>query len=122
MPIHNTYETVGVVVTTTNATPVDTGAVFTTQTDRGYLVEARIIAQEQGSHNITNGYILTGTFQNDGGTLTQVSTDTVVHSKEGGSAWDATLEVSSPDLFVRLTGASSTTIKWRVALDILSTD
>ena len=122
MPIHNTYRTVGVVVNTTNATPVDTGAIFTTQSDRGYLVEARIIAQEQDAHDETNAYIITGTFQNDGGTLTQISTDTVVHSKEGTAGWDATLEVSSPDLFVRLTGASSTNIKWRVALDILSTD
>ena len=121
MGLHSTYETVGVVVTTTNAT-VSNAVTFTTQNDRGYLVEARIIAQEQADHDETNSYILAGTFQNDGGTLTQISTDTAVHSKEGTSGWDATLEVSSPDLIVRLTGASSTTIKWRVALDILSTD
>ena len=121
MPTHNTYTTVGVVVTTTDAT-VDNSTIFVTQNDRGYLVEARIIAQEQDAHDETNSYILSGTFQNDGGTLTQISTDTVIHSKEGTSGWDATLEVSSPNLIVRLTGASSTTIKWRVALDILSTD
>lgn len=118
----------GVYVNTTGATET-TGARFTTKADRGYLAVAHVIAQETADHDETASYIVAGTFQNDGGTLTLVSTQTDIHVKETTAGWAVTLDAATEDndgdltssdknIRVRVTGAADTLITWLVSLDI----
>lgn len=118
----------GVYVNTTDATQT-TAARFTTKSDRGYLAVAHVIAQETADHDETASYIVAGTFQNDGGTLTLVSTVTTIHEKETTAGWGVTLDAATEDndgdltsdnknIRVRVTGASSTAVTWLASLDI----
>lgn len=57
----------------------------------------------------------------DGGTWTQLTAVSDNMTEETSSAWDATIDVNANAFRVRVTGASSTTIRWGVAVRIQST-
>lgn len=119
----------GIYVNTTDATQT-TAARFTTKSDRGYLAVVHVVAQETADHDETASYIVAGTFQNDGGTLTLVSTVTTIHEKETTAGWAVTLDAATEDMDgdgtsesknirVRVTGAAATLVTWLVDLDIM---
>lgn len=115
----STGESNGVTYTFTTAQTAEPICYFTTRTDMGYLVIAEVVAVATDNYDEVNSYIFAGTFKNDGGTLTQVSTTTDIHGKEGHAGWDADFAVSSPDVRVVFTTDDTTPVTIRTRLSIL---
>src|SRR5678815_508441 len=117
MPAHNTSFQGGIPVSTTDGTAT-TLITFGTKTDHAYHVKAVVVAKEIASGNEAASYEIIGTFLNDGGTLALVGSLTAAHTGEITSGWSATMDASGTDIRVRVTGASSTNVKWRGHLEI----
>jgi hypothetical protein len=102
-------------VTTTDGTIV-TASVFTPKVNRGYVLVATVIASD-GSTTASYGRV--ATFENSGGTVTQVSTTTSLWTHEDIAApMDFVFSISGSDVLLRVTGDPGRTINWVVNCDI----
>lgn len=59
------------------------------------------------------GYLLSAVVKRKDGT-TSLEGASAVHTVETNAAWDATIDASSPDVRVRVTGEAALTVKWSV--------
>lgn len=109
----------GVTATFSDAQTAEPIVKFTTRTDMGYLVTAKVVAVATDNYDEVNSYVFAGTFENDGGTLTQTSTTTSIHSKEGHAGWAADFAVSSPDIQVVFTTDDTTPVTVRTVLEVI---
>lgn len=109
----------GVTFTFSDAQPAEPVVKFTTRTDMGYLITAKVVAVATDNYDEVNSYIFAGTFENDGGTLTQTSTTTSIHSKEGHAGWACDFAVSGTDVQVVFTTDDTTPVTGRVVLEVL---
>ena len=107
----------GVYVNTTGATQT-TAATFTTKSNKAYGVVAKITATETTDFDEQAFYIRTGLFKNDGGTLALVGSVGTPTTIEATAGWDVTLDADGDDIRVRVTGAASTNISWKVELEV----
>lgn len=107
-------------VQTTDAT-VTTIATIPTSSDRGYVVRAMVVGTRVTGTNETGAYEVICTFENDAGTLTQVSTDTQPHVKEDTAAWDVTINPSGTNILVQVTGEAAKTINWTCLYEVIAT-
>lgn len=117
MPKHNTVFKGGIPVSTTDATETSL-ATFQTESDKTYLVVARVIGREISGGNEAAGYVRIGTFHNDGGTLALVGSVSATHTAEITAGWDCTLDASGTTIRVRVTGAAATDILWEGWLEV----
>lgn len=115
-PINN-RSIAGVAINTTDATQT-VAATVTTYNDAIFQVTARVVAAVTSDRSKGAGYTLIGVFKNNGGTLTQIGSTTVVSSIESDGGLDAAFAVSSPDIQVKVTGIAATNISWLVAADV----
>lgn len=118
--VWNSKAPVGARITTTDGTLV-TALTFAVPTNKACNIVANIIATDAkaGVTATTLGYILAATFENSAGTLAQVSTTTVLHSKEDIAAPpDAVFAVSGTNVQLNVTGDPGRTIRWSIWLDI----
>lgn len=81
---------------------------FQTRTDMGYHVIVDMISVAVDNYDEVNSYRLIGTFQNDGGTLTQVGSTTTDHSAEGHAGNTPALAVSGTKIQVKYTTDDTT--------------
>lgn len=110
------------VVNTTDNTAT-TGATFTTKSNKAYLVIARVVAQKTTDSNLVACYDLRAALKNKGGTLTLIQSvvDTfgsTTGEDAGAVAWSASIDASSGDIRIRVTGANSTDITWSIWVDV----
>jgi len=111
---------VGAMFTTTNGT-LQTAINFAVPTNKACNIRADIIATDAatGVTATTAGYMLAATFENSNGTVTQVSTTTVMHSKEDIAApMDAVFAVSGTNVQLNITGDPGRTIRWSIWYEI----
>jgi len=103
-------------VNTTNAT-VTTLHSYTTTSDRAIFIRAEVLARRTGGSAGTNGdcaaYVIEGVYKNVGGTVTLVGALSVT-ANESQAGWDATLDISTTAIRVRVTGATNNNITWDV--------
>jgi hypothetical protein len=102
----------GTASTTTADGTVTTLATLDTDSDTAIHVTATVVGHETTDSDETASYVIHGTFQNDGGTLTQIGPTTSSHAAEVTAAWDAAFDVNSTNIRVRVTGAAATNIRW----------
>lgn len=103
--------------TTTNASTV-TLISDGTATDTTYLIEVNVVARRTDAGSESAGFVIRGTFRNNGGTLTKVGEDKV-YSKDDNE-WDANITTSATDIIVQVTGVASKTIDWKGSCKIIS--
>lgn len=98
--------------TTTNTT-VDL-ITIPTITNSIYTVLAFVDAGKVITNNYTAGHgkIIAGTFKNNNGILSQISTTTTLHDKDDITTGTVDFVVSGTNIIIRGTGAVSTTINW----------
>lgn len=65
-----------------------------------------------GSISDAAGFIVAGTFWNNGGTATQVGSTTPIHDGSGVTGWTVAFTVTGAKVRLRVTGASATSITW----------
>jgi hypothetical protein len=125
MPEINSSQPVSVGFATTDATQ-GTAATFDTSfwTDGCFTVLATVTARETVDSDEGAGYILAGTFLRTSGVTTLLGSVTAVHTAESTGGWAATMDVDSDgdNVRVRVTGASSTDIKWLTKMDVQVND
>lgn len=81
--------------------------------------EAKILAHRtsgSGAAGDSASYVCHATFKDDAGTLTQVGTTTATHTGESVAGWNATIDASSNNVRVMVTGAATTNISWGVIM------
>jgi hypothetical protein len=117
MSVHSTRFKGGIPLNTTGATET-TLCSFATESDKTYLVVARVVAREIDGGNEAAGYVRIGTFHNDGGTLALVGSVTASHTAEITAGWDCTLDASGTNIRVRVTGAADTSVLWKGWLEV----
>jgi hypothetical protein len=103
VPLNGAVTTTDATVTSALLIPVATSTVSTVFV----TVAGRNSAGSQGA-----AYVLSGTFRNDAGTVTQIGTTTALVTHEDNAAWACVLDVSGTNVRVRVTGAAATTITW----------
>lgn len=99
--------------TTTDSTP---SAILTIAVPSGYAltIEAFVTAFNQdGSESA--GYKRVATFRNPSGTTSQVGTTADLYTVEDNIAWDCTIDASSNNAQVTVTGVDATSINWMVS-------
>lgn len=105
-------------VQTTDAT-VTTIATIPTGSDKSYVVRALAVGKRVTGTNETGAYEAIATFENDAGTLAQVSTDTQPHVKEDTAGWDLTINPSGTNILVQVTGAAGSTVDWKSLIEVV---
>ncbi len=114
MPSANAILPSSVRTTTTDGT-ITTGATIPTQTNHSYLVVAYITVTD-GSTSAS--YIRAASFENSGGTLTQVGSTTSIATHEDIAApMDVSFAVSGTEIQVRITGDPGRNLVWQIDLD-----
>lgn len=104
-------------ITTTTATTT-TLFTYATSSNTAYRMSAQVTARRTGGSAGTAGdsagYILTWVVKNVAGTLTAVggATPTALDTREDQAAWDATMDINSSSVRVRVTGATNNNISW----------
>jgi len=101
-------------VQTTDAT-VTTVASFTLADNTVYWFEATIIGRDTSGTDRAFYIRSTLAYRQSAGSATLGALQTIV-TDETNAAWDATLDVSTNDVRVRVTGAVATTINWACTL------
>lgn len=104
-------------VSTTDAT-VTTLWSTATASDHCYHIVADVFATETVDHDEVASYRLAATVNNDGGTASIVGTVTAMHFAESTSGWGAIIDVSTPSVRVRVTGAAATAINWKASVNV----
>lgn len=102
-------------VNTTDAT-VTTAATYGTSTDVVVTLMVFVKAYNTTDYTEGAGYVLSGTFRNDGGVLSQVGSTSTNLSAEDTAGWDCVLDTSGTDVRVRVTGAVATNVTWDVSI------
>lgn len=102
--------------TTTSGTQATLDTIAITS-DSTYLIESRITARRTGGASGTAddgaSYVRRGTYTTKSGTVTLMgSVQTIGTDAEDQAAWDATLDINSTNVRVRVTGAASNNISW----------
>ena len=105
-------------VDTTDAT-VTTIQLITLEDETTCNIRAVVVGVQEGGSNRAS-YEIVGTFYRTGGSATQQGTTTVIHSAESNASWDATFDVSSNDVRIRVTGIAATNIRWQSNAKITS--
>lgn len=105
-------------VQTSDATVTTIATVKPTNT-KGVAIRAIIIGKDKATAN-TAGYGLAATAKRQGGVTTLTGAVTVLWSHEDVAGWDAAIDVSTPDVRVRVTGAADTNIDWRCRLEVIA--
>lgn len=103
---------------TDDATQV-TALSIPTRDDHCYLVEVDVLATETTDFDEVAGYKRLAAFKNDGGTLSLVGSVATPLTAENTSGWDVTLDASSENIRVRVTGAASTNIAWQIDAKVI---
>jgi len=98
-------------VDTTDAT-VTTLQIFPLEDETTCNISATVIGVEAGGGNRAS-YEIAGTFYRNGGSATQQGSTTVLHSAESAAGWNATFDVNSNDVRIRVTGIAATDIRWQ---------
>lgn len=104
-------------VTTFDAT-VTTLATTTPTNTKAVAIHAIVVAKDKATGN-SAGYGLAATAKRHGGVTTLTGAVTVLWAHEDVAGWDATIDVSTPDVRVRVTGAAGTNIDWRCRLEVV---
>lgn len=107
----DSLEASGDTVKTTDATTT-TILSWTPADDSVEHLDVQIVGLSQNATKVA-GYHLSATVKR-ADTTTSLGAVTVLHSHETNTAWDATVDVSSPDVRVRVTGEASLTVLWSV--------
>lgn len=107
----DSLEASGDTVKTTDATTT-TILSWTPTDDTVEHIDVQIVGLSQNATKVA-GYHLSATVKR-ADTTTSLGAVTVLHSHETNTAWDATVDVSSPDVRVRVTGEASLTVLWSV--------
>jgi len=98
-------------VTTTDATTT-TISTIATSSDTTYFLSAKLVARRTDSGSESAGYKLMATYRNNGGTLSQVSSDDLL-SQEDSAQWNVDTTISGTNIIIEVTGQSSKTINWK---------
>ncbi len=103
-------------VNTTDATQTTLFSVPITAS-RTYLIEARVTARRTGGASGTAddgaSYVRRGTYTTKSGTVTLMgAVQTIGTDAEDQAAWDVTLDISTTNVRVRVTGAASNDVTW----------
>lgn len=117
MATNKVYKPNGTWANTTDNTET-TIASFATRTDKVYHVEAVVLAQKTTDASQVASYKRTGTFKNDGGTLTAIGSVTSDHTAEDDSGWDCTLDADGTTIRVRGTGNTGDAVSWNTFLTV----
>lgn len=107
----DSLEAFGDTVKTTDAT-VTTILSWTPTDDSVEHLDVQIVGLSQNATKV-GGYHLSATVKR-ADTTTSLGAVTVLHSHETNTAWDATIDVSSPQVRVRVTGEAALTVAWSV--------
>jgi len=105
------------VVQTNDATPT-TLATVTPVNGEAVSIRAQVVAIRKATGDSAS-YGLAATAKRNGGTTTLTGVVTSLWAHEDVAAWDCTIDVSTPDVRVRVTGAAGSTIAWKVRLEVL---
>lgn len=104
-------EASGDTIKTTDATQ-STILSWTPTDDSVEHFEAQVVGLTQNAGKAA-GYKIVGTVRRNDGTTALVGA-LVIDTQETTAGWDATIDASSPDVRVRVTGEAATTILWSV--------
>lgn len=104
-------EASGDTIKTTDATQ-STILSWTPADDSVEHFEAQVVGLTQNAAKAA-GYKIVGTVRRNDGTTALVGA-LVIDTQETTAGWDATIDASSPDVRVRVTGEAATTILWSV--------
>lgn len=119
MATNSTYKTNrGGQVNTTDDTQT-VAATFATKSNKAYAIVAKITATETTDFDEQAFYVRHALFKNDGGTLSLVGSIGSVTTIESTGGWDVTLDASSTNIRVLVTGAAATNITWNVDLEVI---
>lgn len=123
MPEINSSNNVSVGFHTIDATQ-GTAASFDTSfwTNAAFTAFVTVTARETVDSDEVAGYVMVGTFKRDGGTLSLVGSVAALLTAETTGGWAATMDADGDDIRVRVTGASSTDIKWLTKMDVQVND
>jgi hypothetical protein len=102
-------------LTTTDAT-VTTIATATPTNTKAETIIATVTAKDKATGNSAS-YRVVACAKRQGGTTTLTGVVSVQWSIEDVAGWDATIDVSTPDVRVRVTGAAATNIDWKCRLE-----
>jgi hypothetical protein len=81
---------------------------------------AIVSAKDKTSANSAS-YGLAATAKRHGGVTTLTGAVTVLWAHEDVVGWDATIDVSTPDVRVRVTGVGGVSVDWKVRLEVVAT-
>lgn len=104
-------------ISTTNATPTNI-AVLPSITNKGYLVEAKIVGRRTNGTNETATYIRTARYTNNAGTLSIANLATT-YTGEAVAAYNATLIASGTNIVAQVTGVAGHNIDWVCILNYI---
>ena len=113
---NGTLQRNGIRLTTADATPIQMYD-YTLAANEGAQVDATILAQRD-SNGDPNGYVRMATFRHNAGAAALVGSVTAVHTAEHTAAWDATMNASSNDFEVTVTGGAYD-VNWILNINIL---
>jgi hypothetical protein len=102
-------------LTTTDAT-VTTIATATPTNSKAETIIATVTAKDKATGNSAS-YRVVACAKRQAGTTTLTGAATPVWSIEDVAGWDCTIDVSTPDVRVRVTGAAATNIDWKCRLE-----
>jgi hypothetical protein len=97
------------------ATTIATIATVATTT---YLVDAKFTARRTDVAGTSAGYIYSSTFRNVAGVLTKIAQTKDSH--EDVAAWDVNAAVSGTNIILTVTGATGSTINWKVNYSVMT--
>ncbi|MFT3708044.1 MAG: hypothetical protein QM817_10345 [Archangium sp.] len=102
-------------LTTADAT-VTTIATLTPTNTKAETVIATVTAKDKATSNSAS-YRAVACVKRQGGTTTLTGTVNMQWTIEDVAGWDCTIDVSTPDVRVRVTGAAATNIDWKCRLE-----
>jgi hypothetical protein len=107
----------GGIITTTDATTTSiTASARGIAVSNPAIIEARVIGRRTGGTSGSSGdsamYIVRGAYKNVGGTVSLIGSLDNQFTAEDQSGWDCTLEISSTEVQIKVTGAANNNIEW----------
>lgn len=107
-------------VTTNNAT---TTTLQTIPIDAAYIhfIEATITAVKSNMADV-GAYVIRGAYKNIGGTVTLIGAVQSDFTAESNAAWDATFDISTTNVRIRVTGVAGTLIMWQTTTRMTKTN
>jgi adhesin HecA-like repeat protein len=106
--------------TTSNATPTNiAGSSYAVATSNAIQYEARIVARDV-TNSASSSWRITGTFYNNGGTVSQQGSATIVTEQLSNAGLGVDLVISGTNVLVQVTGLAATTVNWRAFSSVIS--